>query len=51
MENMALILKKGKSNYKIPKGTVAEELELKDCLEIIENQPKKTKGKRKTTKK
>lgn len=44
-------IKKGKSNYKIPKGTVAEELELKDCLEIIENQPKKTKGKRKTTKK
>ena len=43
-------IKKGKSNYKIPKGTVAEDLELKDCLEIIENQPKKTRGKRKTSK-
>ena len=43
-------IKKGKSNYKIPKGTIAEDLELKDCLEIIENQPKKTRGKRKTSK-
>ena len=43
-------IKKGKSNYKIPKGTVAEDLELKDCLEIIENQPKKTRGKRKSSK-
>ena len=43
-------IKKGKSNYKIPKGTIAEDLELKECLEIIENQPKKTRGKRKTSK-
>ena len=43
-------IKKGKKNFKIPKGRVAEELELKDCLEIIENQPKKTKSKRKTSK-
>ena len=43
-------IKKGKANYKLPKGTVAEDLELKDCLEIIENQPKKTRGKRKSSK-
>jgi len=43
-------IKKGKKNFKIPKGRVAEDLELKDCLEIIENQPKKTKSKRKTSK-
>ncbi len=43
-------IKMGKKNYKIPKGKVAEELELKDCLEIIENQPKKTKAKRKSSK-
>ena len=43
-------IKKGKLNYKLPKGTVAEELELKDCLEIIQNQPKKTRGKRKSSK-
>ena len=43
-------IKKGKKNYKIPKGKVAEELDLKECLEIIENQPKKTRGKRKASK-
>ena len=43
-------IKLGKKNYKIPKGKVAEELDLKECLEIIENQPKKTRGKRKASK-
>ena len=43
-------IKQGKKNYKIPKGKVAEDLDLKECLEIIENQPKKTRGKRKASK-
>jgi DNA topoisomerase-1 len=43
-------IKQGKKNYKIPKGKVPEELELEECLEIIENQPKKTRGKRKASK-
>ncbi len=43
-------IKKGKKNFKIPKDKVAEDLDLKDCLEIIENQPKKTRGKRKASK-
>ena len=43
-------IKKGKKNFKIPKGKVPEELELEECLEIIENQPKKTRGKRKASK-
>ena len=40
----------GKKNYKIPKDKVAENLDLSECLEIIENQPKKTRGKRKASK-
>ena len=43
-------IKKGKKNFKIPKEKVAEDLDLKECLEIIENQPKKTRGKRKASK-
>lgn len=43
-------IKKGKKNFKIPKDKVAEDLDLKECLEIIENQPKKTRGKRKASK-
>lgn len=43
-------IKQGKKNYKIPKGKVPEELELEECMEIIENQPKKTRGKRKASK-
>ena len=43
-------IKQGKANFKIPKDVVAEDLELKDCLEIIKNQPKKTRGKKKTKK-
>ena len=42
-------IKQGKKNYKIPKGKVPEELELEECMEIIENQPKKTRGKRKAS--
>lgn len=36
-------IKKGRSNIKIPKGTVAEELDLEQTLEIIKNAPAKTK--------
>ena len=36
-------IKKGRSNFKIPKGTVAEELDLEQTLEIINNAPAKTK--------
>lgn len=36
-------IKKGRSNIKIPKGTVAEELDLPQTLEIINNAPAKTK--------
>ena len=43
-------IKLAKKNFKIPKGTVAEDLDLKQCLEIIKNQPKKTRGKRKASK-
>ena len=43
-------IKLGKKNYKIPKDKVAENLDLSECLEIIENQPKKTRGKRKASK-
>jgi DNA topoisomerase-1 len=32
-------LKIGKDNFKLPKGTVAEDLTLEQCLEIAENQP------------
>lgn len=43
-------IKQGKANFKIPKDVVAEDLELKDCLDIIKNQPKKTRGKKKAKK-
>ena len=43
-------IKLGKKNYKIPKDKVAEKLDLSECMEIIENQPKKTRGKRKASK-
>ena len=43
-------IKQGKANFKIPKDLVAEDLELKDCLDIIKNQPKKTRGKKKAKK-
>ena len=43
-------IKLGKKNYKIPKDKVAENLDLSECMEIIENQPKKTRGKRKASK-
>ncbi|RAP28699.1 type I DNA topoisomerase [Candidatus Marinamargulisbacteria bacterium SCGC AG-343-D04] len=33
-------LKKGKTNYRLPKGTEAKELTLEQCLEIIKNPPK-----------
>ena len=36
-------IKKGRSNFKIPKGTKAEELNLEQTLEIIKNAPAKTK--------
>lgn len=38
-----------KKNYKLPKGTKGEELELEDCMKIIESdtQPKKTSRKKK----
>jgi len=45
-------IKLGKDNYKIPKGTEWESLELVDCLKLIEDQkgqPKKVF--KKTTKK
>ncbi len=34
-------IKQGKKNFKIPKGTKAEDLSLEECLEIIEKTPKK----------
>ncbi len=36
-----------KKNYKIPKGTEAEKMELADCMKIIEEGPKPKKGKKK----
>jgi DNA topoisomerase-1 len=44
-------IKKGKENYKIPKGTEAKHLTLEDCLSIIseaDKAPKKTKRGKKT---
>tara|TARA_B100000508_G_scaffold141093_1_gene146559 strand:+ start:68263 stop:70590 length:2328 start_codon:yes stop_codon:yes gene_type:complete len=43
-------LKIGKKNYKLPKDVEPEKLTYEECIEISENQPKKTR-KRKTTKK
>jgi DNA topoisomerase-1 len=43
-------IKKGKANFKIPKGTAAEELTLQDCIDIIEKGPTKP-TKKKPTKK
>jgi DNA topoisomerase-1 len=43
-------LKIGKKNFKLPKDVDPEKLTYEECIEISENQPKKT-GKRKTTKK
>jgi len=40
-------IKKGKSNYRIPKGTEAKELTLEDCNKIIESADKKKTGKKK----
>ena len=40
-------IKMGRKNFKIPKDTVAEELDLEQTLEIINNQPTKTKKTRK----
>ncbi|MGQ8337226.1 type I DNA topoisomerase [Sunxiuqinia sp. A32] len=36
-----------KKNYKIPKGTEAEKMELADCMKIIEEGPKPKKGRKK----
>ena len=36
-------IKQGRKNYKIPKGTEAENLTLEECLEIIENDAKNPK--------
>nr|WP_268915842.1 topoisomerase C-terminal repeat-containing protein [Arcobacter vandammei] len=36
-------IKQGRKNYKIPKGKIAEELSLEECLEIIEKDSKTTK--------
>ena len=43
-------LKIGKKNFKLPKDAEPEKLTYEECIEISENQPKRT-GKRKTTKK
>jgi DNA topoisomerase-1 len=40
-------IKKGKNNYRIPKGTDAKELTLEDCNKIIEAADKKKGGKKK----
>jgi DNA topoisomerase-1 len=40
-------IKKGKSNYRIPKGTEAKDLTLEDCNQIIEAADKKKTGKKK----
>jgi DNA topoisomerase-1 len=39
-------LKIGKNNFKLPKGAVAEELTLEECLTIAENQPAPRRGKK-----
>lgn len=39
-------LKIGKNNYKLPKGTVAEDLTLEECLTIAQNQPTAKRGKK-----
>ncbi len=44
-------IKKGKTNYKIPKGTEAKELSYEDCLKIIEESDSKPKKKRTRKKK
>ena len=46
-------LKIGKSNFKLPKGTVPEDLTLEECITISENQPAKrgAKGKKAPAKK
>ena len=44
-------VKKGKSNYKIPKGTDAKELSYEDCLNIIKESESKPKTKRPTRRK
>ena len=44
-------IKKGKTNYKIPKGTEAKELSYEDCLEIIKENESKPKTKRTRKKK
>ena len=36
-----------KKNYKIPKDVEAEGLDREQCIHIIENQPKKTRGRSK----
>jgi len=43
-------IKKGKSNYKIPKDKVAKELTLEDILTIVETTEPSVKGKRRFTK-
>ncbi len=44
-------IKKGKTNFKIPKGTEAKELSYEDCLEIIKENESKPKTKRTRKKK
>ncbi len=44
-------IKKGKKNYKIPKGTEAKELSYEDCLKLIKEGDSKPKTKRKRKKK
>lgn len=39
-------LKIGKKNFKLPKGTVAEDLTLEECMEISKNQPAPRRGKK-----
>ena len=40
-------IKQGRKNYKIPKGKVAEDLTLEECVEIIDNDPKSKTGAKK----
>ncbi len=44
-------IKVGRKNYKIPKGKVAEELTMEECIEIINSPQASKKGRRKTAKK
>ncbi|MGM0478639.1 MAG: DNA topoisomerase, partial [Bacteroidota bacterium] len=44
-------LKIGKKNYKLPKDVEPEELSYKECMEIAENQPKRTRKKKPAKKK